>query len=144
MKRRDRTRILIEGSRQLSGHFSRDIRRQHPVTELEAPRGALVMLKAREYGRGGLFYLGEVYVTSCKVAIGETIGLGIVKGHDEQLARDLAIIDAGCKLWLPELSDLDAELEAEDEKMNQAARRRQAKLLETMVEFETMEVDDGQ
>ncbi|WP_459129090.1 phosphonate C-P lyase system protein PhnG [Guggenheimella bovis] len=141
MTRTERTRILIEGRRELSGEMSRTIRHLYQVREIQPPKGSLVMLKVREHGKGGLFYLGEVFVMECKMLLQEKVGLGIVRGSDEQLARDLAIIDAAYKAGI-DLSSFDERLEKERQHIEGERERESANILRTEVDFSTMEAMD--
>lgn len=139
MKRRRMTEILIEGNPELADRFASEIRGHHPVRELVAPRQGLTMIKMRETARQSLFYLGEVLVTEAKVEIGDYIGVGIVAGAKEQLAADLAVIDAACRAGLSETAGWNAMLEAEEVRLAGKKRRELAALEKTKVQFDTME-----
>lgn len=141
MKRRERTEILLRGDRQLASRLARQITDRYEPVIMEQPNNGLVMVKMRESARRSLFYLGEVFVTECKVKIGGAIGLGIVKGHEPELAYELAVIDAAYRAGLPETSEWNEALVEEAAGIAQNQQRYEAKVLETKVNFETM--DDG-
>ena len=102
MGRHRRTKILVLGKSGLASRLGRLICEKYPVREMEPPNEGLVMIKMRESARNTLFYLGEVLVTEAKVRIGERVGIGIVRGHKPELAKDLAVIDAAWAIPLPE------------------------------------------
>jgi len=69
VERARRTKILIEGSAELRRELARRVEGRRSVLVVDEPRGALVMVKARESAKNGLFYLGELLVTEAKVQI---------------------------------------------------------------------------
>ena len=52
------------------------------------------MVQARETAQGSLFFLGEALMTSCRVRVGDAVGLGLVLGSDRCRAYELAVVDA--------------------------------------------------
>lgn len=139
MRRRERTRILIEGSSELRARFAREMLNQHSVVTVAEPSAGLVMTQMRETAKQSRFYLGEILVTEAKVRIGESIGLGIIAGDDAEAAYELAVIDAGFnagvapeKRWLP-------ELEAESRRIANSRASEDARILKTRVDFQTMD-----
>lgn len=97
------------------------------------------MAQVRESARRSVFNLGEVLVTEAKARVAGQVGLGLVRGWDEEAAEELAIIDAACRagvaqeeLWWARLVDAEATLEDE-----RAAERR--RLEATRVDFQTMD-----
>jgi alpha-D-ribose 1-methylphosphonate 5-triphosphate synthase subunit PhnG len=142
MKRNRRTSILIEGCRELPGRLAKQITERYPVVTVEEPNHGLVMIKARESAQRSLFYLGEVFITECKVQLQQVIGLGIVKGHEPELAYELAVIDAAYQARLPEVEDWQVLLEQEEGNISAQTRSYQQKVLQTKVDFETM--NDGE
>ena len=52
------------------------------------------MVKVRETAQCSLFYLGEALMTSCRVRLGDAVGLGLVLGSDRCRAYELAVADA--------------------------------------------------
>lgn len=140
MKRRRRTEILIQGDVQLAQKFAESIVDTYECREIMAPRYGMTMIKMRETAKNSLFYIGEVLITEAKVEINNRIGIGIVVGMKDELARHLAIIDAAYKAELPETNSWESHLiEAENRITNERAKK-QAELFETKVNFETMEV----
>lgn len=140
MKRKQRTEILINGSQNIVKVMAREIENNYPVQVIQEPEDGLVMLKGRETSQKSLFYLGEVYVTECKVQIEETIGIGIVKGQQPELAYSLAVIDAAFQRNLPETLNWIEVLENEEEKIQEERRAIHNVVLKTKVNFETMDI----
>lgn len=141
MTRRQRTRILVEGSDEFRLSLCREIESRHRVIELEAPNDGLVMVRMREPARRSRFFLGEVLVTESKVQIEGTVGLGIIAGDHPEAALQLAIIDAACNAGLPETAGWDARLHAEASRIAQLRSVESTRLMETRVSFDTMDVD---
>lgn len=85
MKRYERTRALVEGDPALARAIVCEVERdgaQDAVAVLDEPREELVMVQARETAQGSLFFLGEALMTSCRVRVGDAVGLGLVLGSD--------------------------------------------------------------
>ncbi len=143
MRRRERTRILIEGDRSLARRIASGIEASLPVTVLDDPREGLVMVKVRESAKRQQFFLGEVLMTSCRVKVNGSQGLGMAMGDDRDLAYDLAVIDAACSLdeGQAELARWEEELLAERGRIDAAARQKRAVANKTRVDFSTMEVE---
>jgi len=138
MRRRQRTELLIEGPRELAAQFAAEILNRYEVTMVEEPNHGLVMVKVRETAKKSLFYLGEVMVTECKVRIGETLGIGIVKGHEPELVYALAVIDAAFNADLLETKRWTELLHTEERKLELQRADRMVGVLKTRVSFETM------
>ena len=141
MKRRRRTRILIEGNPILAKRLSETITATYEWKEIIAPHYGLTMVKMRESAKNSLFYIGEVLITEAKIEINGAIGIGIVEGMKEQLACQLAIIDAAYNANLPETQGWGADLLLEEVRINEQKALEQTKLFETKVDFQTMETD---
>lgn len=140
MKRKRRTEILINGSQDTVESMAKEIEERYQVKVIQEPENGLVMLKARETAQKSLFYLGEVLVTECKVQIQESIGIGILKGHQPQLAYNLAVIDAAFKGNLIETKSWIKILEDEEKKIQENRKAVNNAILKTKVSFETMDV----
>jgi alpha-D-ribose 1-methylphosphonate 5-triphosphate synthase subunit PhnG len=140
MKRKERTEILIQGSAAIAKEFTKEIEKRYTVTLIQQPENGLVLLKARETAKKSLFYLGEVLVTECKVQIEDSIGIGIVKGHQEELAYCLAVIDAAYQADLEEIRSWSYVLEDEKENIQKNRQELDQSILRTKVSFETMDV----
>ena len=140
MKRRRRTEILIQGNEQLAQKFAQAIIAKYECREITAPQYGMTMIKMRESAKNSLFYIGEVLITEAKVEIGGRIGIGIVAGMKEDLARNLAIVEAAYKADLPETAGWEQPLLEMEKEIAEAKAREQAELFETKVNFETMEV----
>ena len=86
MRRYERTRALVEGDPALARAIVCEIERgseRGAICVLDEPREELVMVQARETAQGSLFFLGEALATSCRVRLGDAVGLGLVLGSDQ-------------------------------------------------------------
>ncbi|MGX4670996.1 phosphonate C-P lyase system protein PhnG [Cerasibacillus sp. JNUCC 74] len=140
MKRRRRTEILVQGNADLAEKLASQIKQAYTYKVIVKPHYGLTMVKMRESAKKSLFYIGEVLVTEAKVEINEQIGIGIVQGMEDELAMNLAIIDAAYNANLPETQMWTNLLVGAEAEINRKKIKRQAELLETKVNFETMEV----
>lgn len=140
MTRRKRTEILIKGSKDVSLKLAQGILSKYDVKTVEEANNGLVMVKVREKAQKSLFYLGEVLITECKVMLNGNLGIGIVKGHEPELAYHLAIIDAAYNANLPETKKWSTVLLHEENRIKKDAEDLQNKILKTKVNFETMDV----
>ena len=140
MKRRRRTEILIKGSAELARRFSVEIEENYSIKVIQVPENGLVMVKMREAAQKSLFYLGEVFVTEVKVQIKDELGIGIVTGNNQELAYDLAVIDAAYNAGLDETRNWEQQLLDEEIKIKKIAEKEQGKIMMTKVNFETMDV----
>ncbi|MFD2654847.1 phosphonate C-P lyase system protein PhnG [Gracilibacillus thailandensis] len=140
MKRKQRTEILIQDGGVLAKELAEMVTQSYKFREIEEPHYGLTMIKMRETAKKSLFYLGEALVTEAKVEVHQSIGIGIVIGMEEELAKHLAIIDAAYRAELPETTEWEEKLEVAAEKIYQQKVKQQAEILKTKVNFETMEV----
>lgn len=140
MKRKRRTRILIEGSSCLAERLSDEIAEKYIVKTIEEPNSGLVMIKMRETAKNSLFYLGEVLVTEAKVQLCNCLGIGIVQGTNEKLAYQLAVIDAAYNSGLKETEEWMQMLLEEEAEIEKKTDNHNAKVMQTRVSFETMDV----
>jgi alpha-D-ribose 1-methylphosphonate 5-triphosphate synthase subunit PhnG len=139
LDRSRRTRILIEGSAELRRELSASVSTRRAVLAVEEPRGGLVMVKARESAKNGLFYIGELLVTEAKVQVEQRIGIGIIAGDEPEAARELAIIDAACNADLEESSGWDELLLKEESRIARREAVEAARVARTRVAFESMD-----
>ncbi len=140
MIRKKRTEVLIKGSAEVSKKLAQEILKTYKVKSIEEPSNSLVMVKVRESAQQSLFYLGEVFITECKVMINGYLGIGMVKGHELELAYNLAIIDAVYNANLPETKEWAHVLLLEEGRIKAEREGLQNKVLKTKVNFETMDV----
>lgn len=140
MNRRRRTEILIKSDEKLSWKLADEIRNKYQVKEIEDPNHGLVMIKMRETAKRELFYLGEVLVSEAKVYVDGTLGMGIVAGDRGELANNLAVIDGAYKRGLQEVGAWEEILIEAEEKIKYMERIEEEKILETKVDFSTMDV----
>jgi alpha-D-ribose 1-methylphosphonate 5-triphosphate synthase subunit PhnG len=143
VERRRRTEILIEGDPALAADLAGRIRARRRVSIIQEPGECLVMLKARETAKRGLFLVGEVLATEAKALVEGIIGLGIVRGRKPALAADLAVIDAACNAGLPEVLEWEAELEKADAVVAARRAKEAARIARTRVDFRTMDLPQG-
>ena len=140
ISRSRRTWILIHSESDLLSRLSGEILEKYPVREVDLSHEGLVMLKFRDAARGALFYLGEVLVTETKVRINHDVGLGIVRGSEAEKSYRLAVVDAAFNAGLPE-AEIWTELLLEEEKLiNEQRCSEHLRVMETKVDFETMDV----
>ena len=140
MNRRRRTEILIKGNDDLHKKLAAQIKNRYEINIVERPENGLVMIKMRETARRQLFYLGEVLVTEAKVSIDGNLGMGIVCGDNEELALNLAIIDAAYKCRLEETETWEQILINEENIIKEKLDQEADKILKTKVDFRTMNV----
>jgi alpha-D-ribose 1-methylphosphonate 5-triphosphate synthase subunit PhnG len=100
------------------------------------------MVKLREQARNSVFYLGEVLVTEAKARINGHPGLGLVRGNNRKLAGDLAVIDAAWRAGLEETAEWEGLLLAAEEENLQRQREENGRILETKVDFASMQEED--
>lgn len=139
VERARRTKILIEGSPELRRELARRVEERRAVLVVDDPRGALVMVKARESAKNSLFYIGELLVTEAKVQVEGCIGIGIIAGDESEAARDLAIIDAAFNAALEESSMWEPLLLEEEARIHSRMADEAARIALTRVAFESMD-----
>lgn len=140
MERKRRTEILIRGNREISKKLVEEIKEKYDIKNFQEPNHGLVMIKMRETSMKQLFYLGEVLVSEAKVYVNGELGLGIVAGDNLELANDLAIIDGAYKGELKETKGWEDILLNEEFEINRREKEKEAKILETKVDFSTMDI----
>lgn len=140
MNRKRRTEILIKSDEALAKKLANSVRKKCGIKVIEEPNQGLVMIKMRETAKKELFYLGEVLVTEAKVYVNGALGMGIVKGENEELAMNLAIIDGAYKANIEETKLWEEVLIKAEEEIKDSERKEASKILETKVDFSTMDV----
>ena len=140
MNRKRRTEILLKSPRELAEKLGQEILINYPVKSIEEPNNGLVMLKVRETAKRQLFYLGEVFITECKVMIDGHLGIGIVKGHEPEFAFNLAVIDSAFNADLQETKEWIKVLTHEENAIKQNEEELKGKILKTKVNFEMMNI----
>ena len=146
LKRYERTRALVDGDPSLAREIVREVEGElgaEALEELDEPREELVMVQARETAQGSLFFLGEALMTSCRVRVGDAVGLGLVLGSDRCRAYELAVVDAvfsgaAGDAWA---SRWDASLRAELARVEARDQREARRTAATKVDFSTMKVE---
>lgn len=146
LRRYERTRALVDGDPSLAREIVREVEDELGAEALEVldePREELVMVQARETAQGSLFFLGEALMTSCRVRVGDAVGLGLVLGSDRCRAYELAVVDAvfsgaAGDAWA---SRWDASLRAELARVEARDQREARRTAATKVDFSTMKVE---
>lgn len=144
LKRYERTRALVEGDPALARAIVCEVERDQgaeALVVLDGPREELVMVQARETAQGSLFFLGEALMTSCRVRLGDAVGLGLVLGSDRCRAYELAVVDAAFSgaagdAWA---SRWDAPLRAELARVEARDEREARRTAATKVDFSTLD-----
>jgi alpha-D-ribose 1-methylphosphonate 5-triphosphate synthase subunit PhnG len=142
MKRKRRTEILIRGDRSLAAQLALQIEQSQMVRMVADADHGLVMIKMRETAQNTRFYLGEMFVTECKVSVSGHTGIGIVQGDEPELAYQLAVIDGAYVAELEQTSQWLKLLEAEEANIRRRQQDEHKRLLLTKVNFETMQEED--
>ena len=101
------------------------------------------MVKVRETAKGSLFYLGEALATSCRVRIGDAVGIGLVMGSNRCRAYELAVIDAAFagEAGAARADRWDTRLREELAAVDAREAAEVARAATTRVDFSTMEVE---
>jgi len=139
ISRSRRTKILIEGSDELRSELAGIVASRRAIAAVDDPRGALVMVKARETAKNTLFYIGELLVTEAKVQVEGRIGIGIIAGDRSEAALDLAIVDAAIAAGLEETAGWEALLLEEEARIIGRKAIEAARIARTRVSFESMD-----
>lgn len=143
MKRYERTRVLVEGDREVLASFAQAAAAHLQVEVFKEPVEELVMLKVREGAAKSTFFLGEALMVSCIVQVEDTYGYGMLLGEDREAAYQLAVVDAAyahdaewCEHagWNETLCEQQALLSEEEQE-------QRARIAKTRVDFSTMDVD---
>lgn len=140
MDRNRRTEILINGRAEVLEHIANHIKSVHKVDVIGEPELGLTMLKVREYGKGELFYIGEMLMSEAKVYVDGEIGTGLIYGENFKKALELAVVDGAYNLGSKECELFEGILLREEERINILENNRKNQILKTKVDFSTMEV----
>jgi alpha-D-ribose 1-methylphosphonate 5-triphosphate synthase subunit PhnG len=141
MNRKRRTEILLRGRRKIAKVLAEEIGSKYKIVVVQEAQNALIMVKFREKAYSSLFYLGEVLVTEAKVMIKNQVGTGILRGHDDELAYWLAVVDAAYNAKLKETCAWEDLLVSEEMLVQLKQKSNQALIQKTKVDFETMNLD---
>jgi alpha-D-ribose 1-methylphosphonate 5-triphosphate synthase subunit PhnG len=140
--RRRRTEICIRDGGYTAAQIAEDVCSKYKIEDLQGPHEGLVMLKMREQARNSLFYLGEVLVTEAKVRVNGNAGLGIVQGSNNELARNLAIIDAAWNIALPEQGEWENLLRKAELRVTARDEKENGRVTQTRVDFMSMQEEE--
>lgn len=137
MNRRQRTRILVEDEGDLLISLCHYVENKVSVHIHRQSSNGCVMAKALDAVQRVPFFLGEILISECTVAIDNVLGFGAVLGDDTEKAYRLAVVDAAwnkgtlpTEYWVTRLKEAEAEL---------VRRHREefAAVSQTRVRFET-------
>lgn len=137
MNTKTRTQILIKAPMTFLKALVNEI--DEPFIMIEEPHYALVMIKMRDTSQQSLFYSGEVLVTQAKVQLNQYFGLGIIAGMEYDKALLLAKIDAIFKDNHSIIPTWIKRLDEEKKRQDKIASDEIDRLLNTKVEFQTMD-----
>lgn len=140
MKRKERTQILVHCRGSFLRKWAKRLEEEAEMKMIEEPSMGLVMIQMRESGKQSLFYPGEILVSEAKVECKGIVGIGILNGNELQKAYDLAVIDAAYGARLAPIQDLEKDLMKEQKRQMEQKKMQMQKILETKVNFETMDV----
>jgi len=140
--RRQRTEICIKDGGYVAAQIAEEVCSNYSVEDLQEPLEGLVMIKMREQARNSLFYLGEVLVTEAKVRVNGNAGLGIVQGSNNELARNLAIVDAAWNIALPEQGEWESLLHEAELRVAARDEKENARVDQTRVNFMSMQEEE--
>jgi len=134
-----RTEILVHAKSSLLEHLLSMLKHDTSFTIIEDPHYALVMMKMRDTSQQSLFYSGEVLVTQSKVKFHDQYGLGIIIGMQVEKSLLLAKIDAVFKYQHAIIPSWTELIMAEKQRQDAIAKQDINQLLNTKVEFQTMD-----
>lgn len=140
MKRKERTQILVHCHKTFLRKWAKRMQEEAEMKLLEEPAMGLTMITMRESAKQTLFYPGEVLISQAKVECNGVIGIGIIQGNQLQKAYDMAVIDAAYGAGLKTVSALETALIKEAKHQQEIKMKKIAKILETKVNFETMDI----
>ena len=146
LRRYERTRALVDGDPSLAREIVREVEDElgaEALKVLDEPREELVMVQVRETAQGGLFYLGEALMTSCRVRVGSSVGLGLVLGGDRCRAYELAVVDAAFagEAGTPRAECWDGRLRQELAHIEEREAAEARRVATTKADFSTMKVE---
>jgi len=105
---------------------------------IKPPQLGLIMMRARETVENQPFNLGEVLVTECTVALGETTGWGCCLGNDPDRAYHLAVVDLALNLGIDPGGKIEATLMAEEKRVTQEKKAEFVNIARSKVQFEIL------
>ena len=137
MNRKSWTRIFSKYGRQEALDFYNKFKDELAFDVISGPSEGLTMVKMREHAKNSLFYMGVVLITETKIRQGATVGVGLVKGSDNDLSEAMAFIDLSFKLdtYTAELNDILNSLKNIEDK---TIEEKTKEILQTKVSFEMM------
>ena len=116
---------------------------QDRLRVIHPPKSGVVMLQVREPVCADRFYLGEVVVTRCEVAIAENRGWAMIAGEHEKAALAAAVCDCVSRTSEPGLAALRDVVERlcdeTDQRLSAEHRAEWSTLEPTRVAFEEFE-----
>ena len=131
------TSLFIRYGRNEAIHFYNTYKESADFDIVSEPSEGLTMIKVREHAESSLFYIGEVLVTETKIRQGQTVGMGVVKGSNENLSIAMSFIDLCFNLGIfqDELQDILKGLEMVEQHY---VKDKTDEILKTKVDFDMM------
>lgn len=139
MKKSRLTKILIDGNPELLKNISSQVEEIVSVQMERSPKTSLVMLKARDSVSMQPFYMGEVLVTECTVAILGQFGMGVIMGEEPERSYQIAVVDAAFNADLPITESWIPLLEQEEKNIQRRHLMESKMVSQSQVNFDTME-----
>ncbi|MGM0875826.1 MAG: phosphonate C-P lyase system protein PhnG [Bacillota bacterium] len=139
MKKSRLTKILVDGNPALLKNISSQVEEIVSVQMERSPKTSLVMLKSRDSVSMQPFYMGEVLVTECTVAIGGQFGMGVIMGEEPERSYQIAVVDAAFNADLPITKSWIQTLEQEEKNIQRRHLMESKMVSQTQVNFDTME-----
>ncbi|MGB9858751.1 MAG: phosphonate C-P lyase system protein PhnG [Moorellaceae bacterium] len=109
------------------------------IKVIKPPQVGLLMMRVRETVENKPFNVGEVLVTECTVALGETTGWGCCLGDEPERAYHLAVLDLALQLGVGPVDRIEAALLAEEKRIQQEERAEWVNMARSKVQFEVLE-----
>lgn len=139
LKKSRLTKILVEGDSVLLKNMAAEVEKEAEIRMEKPPQTSLVMMKALDSVSTQPFYMGEVLVTECMVAIEDHFGMGVIMGEEPDRAYQIAVIDAAFNAHLPVVDRLMPLLEKEEGHIMESQSMESAIASASRVRFDTME-----
>ena len=110
-----------------------------PVTVMKPACTALVMMGVKDSVQAVPFYLGEVLITKCAVAVNEITGYGFVMGEDPERAYCLAVLEATLQGEHPKTKMIKEFITGQAQLFQNEKIRDYAAITQTRVRFDSMQ-----
>lgn len=109
------------------------------VVVMKPASTSLVMMGVKDSVQEVPFYLGEVLITQCAVAVNDITGYGFVMGEDPERAYCLAVIEAALQGEHSKTTMIYEFITSQTEKIHNQKIRDYAAISQTRVRFDSMQ-----